>query len=95
MLVRENRLSSSLRSLSSSPRSLGQWFLAGLIGMSSLTLLALSNEVKEATHKQAYTIKPESPGKTLKLETFCVGPRGNLWMACRSQSIDGCPIVVT
>jgi len=57
----------------------------------SLTSVGFSEAAKEPTHKQAFTIKPELPGKTIKLETFCVGPRGNLWMACRSNSGDGSP----
>jgi len=63
--------------------------LPALLGITSLSSLAFSEAAKEATHKQAYTIKPEVKGKSVKLETFCVGPRGNLWMACRSSPSDG------
>ncbi|MDZ4852712.1 MAG: hypothetical protein SGI77_25765 [Pirellulaceae bacterium] len=52
---------------------------------------AFSEEKHLATHKQAYTIKPTMADRDVKLETFCVGPRGSLWMACRVQSKDGSP----
>jgi hypothetical protein len=38
------------------------------------------------THTQAYTIMPEIKGKKVSLQTFCVGPKGQLWMACQLQS---------
>ncbi len=41
------------------------------------------------THTQGYTIKPEINGKNVTLQTFCVGPMGNLWMACRLASSSG------
>jgi hypothetical protein len=79
------------KSLLSSIRTLRLVLGAGLIGLTSLTSIGFSATAKEPTHKQAYTIKPELPDKKIKLETFCVGPRGNLWMACRSSSADGSP----
>ena len=43
----------------------------------------------EPTHKQVFTIKPTVEGRKVTLENFCVGPRGNLWMACCSTREDG------
>ena len=45
-----------------------------------------SDASSDATHKQAYTIKPTIKGKSVSLQSFCVGPKGQLWMACRINS---------
>jgi len=65
-----------------------------MVFASLATTLALaeassSEESKVATHKQSYIIKPEVHGRKITLETFALGPRGNLWMACRSTAEDG------
>ncbi len=53
--------------------------------MKALEAAASEPSIKGTTHTQAYTIKPDNKGKPVKLETFCVGPNGNLWMACGLQ----------
>jgi hypothetical protein len=45
---------------------------------SSLSLMA-----EEFTHKEAYVIAPQLVDKKIQLESFCLGPRGVLWMGCR------------
>ncbi len=70
------------------------WSFASMIFASLATTFALaeassSEESKAATHKQSYTIKPEVAGRKITLQTFSLGPRGNLWMACKSTAEDG------
>ncbi len=48
--------------------------------------ITIEPTVGNGTHQQAFTIKPTFEGLAVKLETFCVGPRGQLWMACQSMS---------
>lgn len=50
---------------------------------------SFSNADSDPTHKQAYTIKPELPDKSIALRAFCVCKRGNLWLACESRNNDG------
>ncbi len=46
---------------------------------------------EELPFKEAYTIEPQLAGKKLVLESFCLGPRGNLWMGCRVPGDNGAP----
>ena len=56
--------------------------IAGFVSFSSL----LEAVGSEATHKQARSIAPAVDGRPVKLETFCVGPDNNLWMACAGSA---------
>ena len=60
--------------------SLVKFGLIGIAGFASLNSM-LNVSASEATHKQARSIAPAVDGKPVKLETFCVGPDNNLWMA--------------
>ncbi len=65
------------------------WILGCLAMLGAFSKSALCEDAKVATHKQAYIIKPEVEGRKITLETFSLGPRGNLWMACRSTAANG------
>lgn len=53
----------------------------------ALALLTLSGSaVADATHKQAKTLVPTYEGQKLQLNTFCLGPDGNLWMCCSDHA---------
>ena len=61
---------------------LGLIGIAGFVSLSSI----LEATGSEATHKQARSIAPAVDGRPVKLETFCVGPDNNLWMACAGSA---------
>jgi hypothetical protein len=46
---------------------------------------------EEFPFKEAYTIEPQLAGKKPQLESFSLGPRGNLWMGCRIPGENGTP----
>ncbi len=59
--------------------------LGGLLVAGALVASA-GQAVADATHKQAKTLVPMYEGQRLNLNTFCLGPDGNLWMCCSDHA---------
>jgi hypothetical protein len=71
-------------------RSLRSWLIVLAIGSSGFGLLhsnawAASAEALVASHKQVRVIRPELESVSVRLNTFAMSPKGELWLCCTAN----------
>ncbi len=68
------------------------FLMASLVGFLAVPILlsqATDAAAPETSHKQARNIEPELDGERLQLNTFGMGPDGNLWLCCTDTKSEG------